>query len=875
MIAGFARIVAAVYFSTVYQTLTEKWQLSGMDLSNTPRFLSEGDRLAALNSYQILDTPPEQQFDELTRLAAKATGAGASVISLIDETRQWFKSRQGVSFDETPRKLAFCNHVVQDLSSLVVPDAAMDYRFSTNPIVTQANGIRFYAGYPLIVSSGHCLGTICVFDTVPRLGLTPEQASLLQELAALATQRIEARRDRQFSEVAAQVVNATSDAVLAVDLAGAIAVWNLAAEKLFGRSASDVVGQNYELVIPDQHLAIFRQYLDLVKKSGDRSSTGSYFEVTARHADSTEVPVDVSLGRWGHTASQAGFVAIFRDISERRALERDREVANALLDTVVSNLPSMLYVADTTTRKYLLVNSASERLVGLSANEMVGRTDRELFPEYYQKYGIHDYSTVMVPRSSISDSVFTRPDGSCVHLRTNRTLIDGPDRPQQYVLGVAEDVTQIRIAQAEVNRLVQFDSLTGLLNRASYTKRLQKLVQDATPFAMLSIDLDRFKAINDQFGHPAGDAVLMQVGERLNSIIDEPNWVARIGGDEFVAVLVGDNLRVRAKAIADAIIHSTSLPYAIERGVAHAGASVGIVLMPEDGSTMERLRENGDLALYRAKHMGKSAACFFNSEMDASAHERRSLERDLKGAIASAAITLVYQPMVRTVDGQITSVEALARWTHTSRGPIKPDVFISVAEECGWIDELGGQLLNRACRDALAWPAHVCVAVNLSPLQFMSHKLIGTVKEALATSGLSARRLQLEVTERLVIRDVQATFRQLEQLRSMGIQILVDDFGVGYSSLSYFQRFPFDKVKIDKSFVDELGSSRAAKAIIQAVVGLGRQLNMAVVAEGVETDLQRDLLIELGCTHLQGYLFSQPVTQQEISKLLWQHAVKN
>jgi diguanylate cyclase (GGDEF)-like protein/PAS domain S-box-containing protein len=839
-----------------------------MDLSNAPSLSNEMERLAALDSYDILDTPPEGQFDELTQLAAVAIGASSSVISLMDNDRQWFKSRHDVSISETPRAVAFCNHVVAHGKPIIVPDARLDWRFSNNPLVTKPDGIRFYAGYPLIVQSGHCLGTLCVFDARPHADLTRHQAALLNDLARLATERIEARRERRFGEIAAQVVSATSDAILAFDAEGMIVFSNQASERMFGLPRGGSIAYHIENLIHPEDLDRFRRHLSQVGSTGGQTLPSSPAEINALHTDGSEVAVEISLAMWGGDNSENGFVAILRDVSVRKALERDREVSKSFLHTVITNLPAMLYVKDTITRQYLMINAAGERMVGIPASEMMGRTDYSLFPDYCKTYALRDESTLISSGPDIFESTFIRRDGGTVHLRTARTLIDGPDRPHQYILGISEDVTQIRQAQAEVIRLGRYDPLTNLFNRATYTQEVQELLTENTPFAMLSIDLDRFKSINDQLGHPAGDAVLTQVGERLGSAIKHPNFVARVGGDEFVAVLVGENLRDRARLTANALVQLMSEPFVLDRVIAHAGASIGIVIMPEDGTTIERLRENVDLALYRAKHMGKSAACFFDAEMDASAHERRYLERELQDAINTGNITLVYQPLVRAGDGHITSVEALARWSHPICGPVRPDVFISLAEDCGWIDELGRQLLQRACHDALNWPTDVRVAVNLSPIQFMSHKLVETVTQALATSGLDAQRLQLEVTERLVIRDVEATFSQLEQLRDLGIQILVDDFGVGYSSLSYFQRFPFDKVKIDKSFVNEVGTSQAAKAIIQAVVGLGQQLKMAVVAEGVETELQRQTLTELGCTHLQGYLFSHPLPADEITELL-------
>jgi diguanylate cyclase (GGDEF)-like protein/PAS domain S-box-containing protein len=569
----------------------------------------------------------------------------------------------------------------------------------------------------------------------------------------------------------------------------------------------------------------------------------------------------------GAGAAPQGRAVILHDMTGRKALQRDHELAKTFLDNVVSNLPAMLFVKDVESRQYLVVNQAGEKVIGRNADEMIGRTDLELFPDYGAAYEERDSEAAAAPGPLVFESAFVRDDGETVHLRTIRKLIDGPDRPDQCILGISEDVTQVRRKEAEVLRLAHHDTLTGLLNRASFTDRIHRMVQAREPFAMLSVDLDRFKAVNDMFGHPVGDAVLVQVAQRLTCVVASTDWVARIGGDEFFAILTGEDLRDRAKTVAETIVQRLAAPFFTERGVAHLGASVGVVLMPEDGSTTEQLRENVDLALYRAKLNGRSGACFFNSDMDAAARDRRSVARDLRKAVADGEIALAYQPLICAQSGQVTSAEALARWTHPTRGPIRPDIFIPLAEEYGLIDILGEQLLRRACIDAQTWPEPLCVAVNLSPLQFLSGRLIATVCEALALSGLAPQRLQLEVTEGLVIRDVERTFDQLEQLRKLGIQILIDDFGVGYSSLSYFQRFTFDKVKIDKSFIDEIATSQAARAIVQAVVGLGQQLGMAVVAEGVENEAQMSLLAGLGCTHLQGYLFSHPISAKALAKL--------
>lgn len=833
-----------------------------------PRESDEESRLAALAGLGILDTPAEREFDDLTRLAAATLGVASAAVSLIDADRQWFKSRHGIPFSETPRDIAFCTHAVVSRSLLVVPDASLDPRFATNPLVTGEKGIRFYAGAPLVAKSGHCLGTLCIFDPSPRIGLTSEQDAVLRDLARLATDLVESRRFRRMGEIAAKVVGATSDAVLAVDLAGTIIYWNPAAERMFGRSRDAALGRNVDIIIPPRLAVSHRESFTRAAAGGPTRLVGSALELVGARADGSEFPLELSLARWGEGEAEQGFAAIVRDISTRKALERDQARSQAFLDTVVTNLPAMLFVKDSETRRYVVVNRAGEDVIGRPAQEILGATDRELFPDVGEAYEQRDSEAVVAGRSHVFESAFVRDDGRTVHLRTTRSLIDGPDRPNQYILGIAENMTETRRAEAEVLRLALYDPLTGLLNRTSCTDRLHCLVRDGEPFAMLSIDLDRFKAINDQFGHAVGDAVLAEAGEHLRRVVQQGGWIARIGGDEFTVVLTGRHLRERARKLSEAIISAVAEPFVLPGAVAHLGVSVGVVVFPEDGATTAQIRENADLALHRAKQKGKNTGCFFNAAMDEAARDRRTLENDLRHAVEAGAIELAYQPVLSVDSGQITSAEALARWAHPVRGPISPDLFISLAEECGLIDRLGEQLLLRACIAAQGWPTDVRVAVNLSPLQFISGELIATVKAVLQQSGLAPHRLQLEVTESLVIQDVERTFDQLEQLRAIGIQVLIDDFGVGYSSLSYFQRFTFDKVKIDKSFVDTIASSRASNAIIQAVVGLGNQLGMHVVAEGVESEEQMRLLIECGCTHLQGYLFSRPLPANAIQALL-------
>ncbi|WP_267414289.1 MULTISPECIES: EAL domain-containing protein [unclassified Sphingomonas] len=529
----------------------------------------------------------------------------------------------------------------------------------------------------------------------------------------------------------------------------------------------------------------------------------------------------------------------------RQDRQRLRELTDVALEGLVICQDGMI----------VTVNSSTERLAGYGQGQLVGASVSSLLP------GV-DLSDL--PEREERETNLAGNAGQVVPVRILRAEM-ALGHKVQTVIAIRDQRERLR-TEAKIRKLAFSDALTGLLNRASYVDRLRRYMDEETPLALLSIDLDRFKAVNDQFGHLVGDEVLRQVGARLKSIVGSDGVIARAGGDEFAVILVGENTKARAIRVAEQIAARLGEPFSAGRILAYSGATVGIVLAPNDATTTAELRQCADLALYRAKEQGRGSVCFFDPQMDAAARDRLSLESDLRSAIRDGDVGLAYQPVMSAQAGLITSVEALARWTHRDKGPISPELFIPLAEESGLIVPLGEALLRQACLDAASWPSSIRVAVNLSPLQFQSGDLCATVAAVLSETGLAPDRLQLEVTEGLVIRDVERTFSELERLRKIGIQILMDDFGVGYSSLSYFQRFPFDKVKIDRSFVDQITTSRAARAIIQAVVGLGETLGMGVVAEGVETQDQLRMLVEAGCTHLQGYLFSAPLSKSDLEE---------
>jgi diguanylate cyclase (GGDEF)-like protein len=418
--------------------------------------------------------------------------------------------------------------------------------------------------------------------------------------------------------------------------------------------------------------------------------------------------------------------------------------------------------------------------------------------------------------------------------------------------------------------MAHHDGLTDLPNREHFQDRLKQALDQAggKRVGVLYIDLDLFKTINDSFGHPAGDRLLKEVAERLTTAVRGANLAARLGGDEFAVILASDVSPNEASACATLLIDVLKAPYEIDGQEMVIGASIGIALSPGDGITSEELMRNADMALYRAKSDGGGMHHFFEREMDLQAQKRRDMELDLRRAFANGEFELHYQPLVAIASDRISGFESLLRWRHPDKGMISPAEFIPVAEDIGLITQLGEWVLREACAEAVKWPADVKVAVNLSPAQFRSRNLVQVVISALAQSGLSPRRLELEITESIFLAETDANLAILHQLRELGVGISMDDFGTGYSSLSYLRSFPFDKIKIDRSFVKDLAERPDCGAIVRAISGLGRSLNITTTAEGVETEDQLDWLRAEGCNEVQGFLFSAARPAAEIAKLL-------
>ena len=407
-------------------------------------------------------------------------------------------------------------------------------------------------------------------------------------------------------------------------------------------------------------------------------------------------------------------------------------------------------------------------------------------------------------------------------------------------------------------------------NRALFREQLEqalKRVQRGEQLAVLYIDIDEFKSVNDTLGHSVGDELLKAVADRLRGCLRKTDFVARLGGDEFAIIQTALERPADATELVSRIYEAIRAPYECVGHLITTDASIGIALAPEDGTDLDQLLKNADLAMYGAKADGRRTYRFFEPGMDARVKALRTLELDLRQAITDGGFEIHYQPLVNLRDNKVTGCEALLRWRHPKLGMISPAEFIPVAEDTGLINQLGEWVLTTACAEAATWPDHIRVAVNVSPVQFRSQTLALKVAAALAASGLPANRLELEITEAVLIRDDEAALAMLHQLRELGVRIALDDFGTGYSSLSYLQRFPFDKIKIDRCFIKGIAEPDGSPSIVQAVVNIAAERNMTTTAEGVETEQQLEILRKLGCTEMQGYLFSPAIPASDILQL--------
>ena len=557
-------------------------------------------------------------------------------------------------------------------------------------------------------------------------------------------------------------------------------------------------------------------------------------------------------------------------LGDRRSQDQLRQ-QKMLLDTALENMSQGLCMFDADGR-ITLFNERFVSLMRFSKPPRKGMSLLDLLRDA-RRFGELDAEPEQMFESILNAAQTGKSSSKIIATSRGRVLriVEQPMRGGGWV-ATFEDITESRKAQEQIAHMAHHDALTELPNRTKFREQLELALRRARRdenICVLCIDLDRFKEINDSLGHPIGDELLKEVSSRLLGCARDGDTVARLGGDEFAVVQIANSPDASAaSAFAGRIVEVLGAPYDIQGHHIVIGASVGIASAPEDGNDPDRLLKNADMALYRAKEDGRGNYRFFEAGMDARAQARRLMETELRAALARDEFEVYYQPIHNLEANQIIAFEALVRWNHPLRGMILPMSFIPLAEETGLIVAIGDWVLRRACADAASWSRDVCVAVNLSPVQFRNPNLLTSVIAALTASGLRARRLELEITESVLLQDSDATLAKLHSLRESGVKISMDDFGTGYSSLSYLRSFPFDRIKIDRSFVNELATRDDSMAIVRAVTGLGKSLGISTTAEGVETKEQLALLRSEGCTDVQGYLFSAPRPAADVERML-------
>ncbi len=644
-----------------------------------------------------------------------------------------------------------------------------------------------------------------------------------------------------------------------------VEMYDLAPDRVYpGMSLREIIDLRFEArscpaMPPDEYYA-WRNRVALSTESSDtvvHMMNGRIFEIHHR------------------PMPDGGWVATHDDITEQERIKAALADQISLFDAALNNMSHGLLMFDSNERlvvcndKYIHMYGLSRDVVksGCTLIELLrDRVQQGLLrrdPDQYRADLLHDLSS-----QKTTSRIVDTADGRQILVAMEPMANGG------WVM-THEDVTEQRQAQAKISHMALHDALTGLPNRRLFREqledRLAHLERDHQ-FALFCLDLDRFKSVNDTLGHPVGDKLLRQVGERVQHCLRDCDIVARLSGDEFALLQMGISQPVEMTALAARLIEVIGAPFDIDGHQVIIGLSIGIAVAPGDARDADQLLKNADMALYRAKGDGRGTYRFFEPEMDALMQSRRALELDLRKALINGEFALFYQPLMNLDKGRICGFEALLRWNHPERGMISPLEFIPLAEETGLIGPIGEWVLRQACSEAAKWPSDVCLAVNLSPIQFKLPNLAEIVLIALARSGLNATRLELEITESVLLLNNESTLATLHQLRNLGVRISMDDFGTGYSSLSYLRSFPFDKIKIDRSFVRDLSSSADSLAIIRAVTGLGNSLGMSTTAEGVETQEELAHLKAEGCTEAQGYYFSEPRPANEVPRMLARQA---
>jgi len=873
---------------------------------------NEESRLKTLCSLDLLDTDAESEFDELTILAAQICDVPVALISLVDEKRQWFKSKVGLELTETNRDFAFCAHAILKPSEIMeISDTHLDKRFADNPLVTQNPKIRFYAGAPLIISNGDALGTLCIIDFVPRK-LSSSQRTALDVIRLLVISKIEIRekyreldsfegslyekKTTRKAEIEHSVVSVeqemalhmesellsrrildmSMDGVITVNQQGEVIYWNPKAEQIFGYTARYAQHKVLiDLVVePREHPAI-KKRLKQFLRNGERGLKRDRFEMMAVSANGQRTPIEIAviaIKRYGEYI----FTGFVRDLTER-----NKNIEDLRVSAITFNSQEGIIITDGDI-KIIRVNKAFTDITGYPDKEVVGA---DLYLLQSAQHGEDFYSEMwreVKKNDGWEGEVWVQhKNDEALPLHLTITAIRAPKGAVSNYVLTFSDITSTKKDANEIYNLAFFDPLTGLPNRRLLMDRLSQAVASSSrsgeKAALLFIDLDNFKDLNDTLGHDYGDVLLTQTAERLKHNLRIEDTVARIGGDEFVVILqsLGEDsfdAAAQTEIVATKILSSLNQPYFVRNHECFSSASIGATLFHDHQAQIDELLKQADIAMYQAKKSGRNMLCFFDPEMQNKITQRINMEHALRGAVENEEFQLYYQLQVN--DKQtIVGAEALIRWEHPTLGVVSPIDFIPLAEESGLILEIGNWVIKTACEQLKSWQKNpltmgLSLAVNISARQFFQRDFVDDVLAYMNNAGVDPCLLKLELTESLILDDVNETIVKMNKLKKVGVEFSLDDFGTGYSSLAYLTQLPLSQLKIDQSFVRNIGIQVSDSIIVKTIVGMSKSLGFEVVAEGVETQYQYDFLEALDCHLFQGYLFSKPVPVAEFENLL-------
>jgi diguanylate cyclase (GGDEF)-like protein/PAS domain S-box-containing protein len=844
--------------------------------------LDEEERLSSLKAHAIMDTPADAYLDGLTRVIARKLHVPIVLVNLLDSDRQWAKAAFGLPRGyEVPRELAFCSYTLLAPGQVtIIRDATLDTRLANNPFVIGRPHFRFYAGVPITDSDGRALGALCAIDTAPH-DFNAADSAILLEMAESVSARLELYHANAALRESKEHYRATVASAPHMR-------WTMSPDGASEEGEErwlDMIGLSHEhsnsrewvrSVHPDDLSAALAAWaaslqegrpLDVEHRLHLADGSYRWFRVRA-------------TPRRDETGRIMRWYGMVEDIDDRKVAEVTHVETETRLRMALDVGRLRTWELDLASRR-LTASDVSVINFGIQLGAAASDYDTALarmHPDDEQRYGREVELAWAAGQDLEIEYRSIWPDGTVHWIRINgRPTRDNAGKPVRLV-GLSLDITAERTAEEERQRaeariayLARHDPLTGLANRLLFHQKLADAMTSAIPdtrVALLRIDLDDFKALNEAMGHAVGDKLLQHAAERLKASVAEDGLVARYGSDEFAVILGNVSSPEQVDLLTRRMLKALEEPIDLAEPKLILSCCIGISMAPDDATSPEQLLRNADTALRRAKTTRRGGCQYFEPAMDIHLQALVELKLNLRDALRRKEFLLLYQPLVSLADGTVVSFEALIRWQHPERGLVSPADFIPLAEETGWIIPIGYWALQEACREAATWPGDVRVAVNLSAVQFGNANLEAEIGAALLESGLAATRLELEVTEGLLLQDNDSNTKLLRALRKMGVRIAMDDFGTDYSSLGYLRRFPFDKIKIDQSLVRDLPDGGSGDAIVQAIIALAHSLGISVTAEGVETQQQLDLLRDSGCGQAQGYLFSRPVPASDVPGLL-------